>query len=237
MLSGSMLSGSHAWQAGPSFDGPAEPVKPPSPEVLKQRVASLPSSNFVADYSVANGTFKMQEEQSGLRMVTNFSQGFAGRGAERYPTGETYVGDYGGARRNGHGTYTNSSGKLLSCFHQGGPKGEGVKLDASGQLVRTHNGVPDGAIDRDEADQIAKNGKLPPPPSSWGYSPVAQSKRKAPLPKPPPPPPTDYTTEAKAAYQGNDHFLQKLHAAEKADEEAAVAIRTVGLGGYSVKRA
>ena len=140
------------------------------------------------------------------------------------------------ARRNGHGTFTNSSGMLVSFFQKGEPTGEGVKANASGQLVRTHNGLPDGAIGRDEADQIVKNGQLPQLPSSWGNSPVAQSKRKEPLPKPSPPPPTDYTTEAKAAYKGNDEFLKKLDAAERADEQAAVVNRAVGLGAYSLNR-
>lgn len=216
-----MKTGGSYWQASTPFEGPSEPLRPPSPEAQAGKGPPLPSSTFLATYDGGDGAFKVEEEQGRVRVVSQFKQGFGGRGAERYPSGETYVGDYCHAKRNGRGTFKDAEGgTMISHFKSGAPSGEGAKLTASGKLMRTHAGKEDGAIDHVEAAAIAANSMLPAPPTSWSPPPM-----RAPLPKRPPPPPTDYTTEAKALMSSvaataakpptRDEFLAKLEVAEK----------------------
>ena len=57
----------------------------------------------------------MGEESGGrLRVYANWPEGFAGRGVERFPNGETYVGDFGDGLREGRGSFIDASGNVLS---------------------------------------------------------------------------------------------------------------------------
>ena len=51
----------------------------------------MPTSMFVAEYAGPHPprSLKATMEQSGVRVVSNFPQGFYGKGAERYESGET----------------------------------------------------------------------------------------------------------------------------------------------------
>jgi len=215
------------WQTGAPFEGTAGPnpaLKPPSEEVLAQKTAPLPSTNFMADYAdnTAPRALKVEDDQGRVRVVSNFKQGFNGKGAERYESGETYVGEFANAKRHGRGTYIDEDGsQLVSLFNKGNPFGEGAKVMPGGELMRTHGGKVDGAISMEDAVEIAKHSLLPPPPENW--SPAPQPRKREPLPKPAP---TDYTTTAQAQMSAlavdyvtqplpRDAFLAKLEAAEK----------------------
>lgn len=75
-------------------------------------------------------------------LVANFRQGFCGRGAERYPSGAIYVGDYLGAKRHGRGTLTNADGQLMvTWWKDNRAKGEGAKWsqDHGTAVVRAYS--------------------------------------------------------------------------------------------------
>ena len=91
MLASSMKTGGSYWQSSTPFEGPPEPLRPPSPEAQAGKGPPLPSSTFLASYDSEPGAFKVEEEQGRVRVVSQFKQGFGGRGAERYPSGETCV--------------------------------------------------------------------------------------------------------------------------------------------------
>lgn len=187
----------------------------------------MPSSNFVADYSNPSAPFgmKVQEEQGRVRVVTSFSQGFCGRGVERYPSGEQYVGDFVGAKRHGRGTFVDSESIMVSFFNEGKPRGEGVKFaSALGETVpiRAFNGKTDDVVTMPEAKSIAKNVGVPMPASA--ITPPKASKARAPLPRPSPPPPTSYETtysgtvgagHSVAPTPARDDFLARLEQVEK----------------------
>jgi len=165
------------------------PLREPSAEVLAKPPVWLPSSSFIPDYSDASGArtggpTKVVMERGEPRLVTALPQGWSGSGFERYPSGETYVGDFFNGRRHGRGTYTDFEGPLISHFEGGIPQREGAKVlgaaDSSGggglhAAMRTHEGKTDGLISIEEAGRIANNigMKLPSlpairPPSSDG---------------------------------------------------------------------
>ena len=55
-----------------------------------------------------------------------------GRGAERYPTGEIYVGEYAAGERCGKGTFKHANGQtLVSMWKDNRPVGEGVQWCAA----------------------------------------------------------------------------------------------------------
>lgn len=157
------------------------PLREPSAEVLAKPPVWLPSSSFIPDYSDASGAgpTKVIMERGEPRLVTALPQGFSGSGFERYPSGETYVGDFCNGRRHGRGTYTDFEGPLVSHFEGGMPRREGAKVlgaaDGSGggglhAAMRTHEGKTDGLISIDEAGRIASNigMKLPASPDGGG---------------------------------------------------------------------
>lgn len=153
------------WQGSGLNGVTPEPLQPPSPECQRSPPVKLPTSSFVAEYGESHkrGPMKATFENGRLRLVNTFAQGFSGTGMERYPTGETYVGDYVDARRHGRGTFSDHDSRLLSLFEAGQPRHEGTKLradPASEKLVvatRTHDGKPDGQISLGDAQKIAKN--------------------------------------------------------------------------------
>uniref|UniRef100_A0A7S2HYH8 MORN repeat-containing protein 5 n=1 Tax=Haptolina brevifila TaxID=156173 RepID=A0A7S2HYH8_9EUKA len=144
------------------------PLKEPSFEVLAKPARKMPSSNFSVDYGSAEGlsAFKATWERGVLQLVPAFKQGFTGQAAERYPTGETFVGDFVDGRRHGRGTYTTDEGHLLSTFQFGRPAFEGTQLRMSPpapgkppvveKAHRTHEGKLDDEIPLSEARRIAE---------------------------------------------------------------------------------
>lgn len=169
MLAGTMRSGSSDWQCRDGLLSVAEPIKAPSAGLPTKK---MPSTNFEPTYQYAADSpnklkaFKVSESQGRVRVVSQFEQGFHGRGAERYPAEddgfETYVGTYGDGRRHGRGAFHDKDGGITQSLFKGGrPHGEGTKLGKDGKLYRTHGGVVDGdAISLDEAERIAKNSGL-----------------------------------------------------------------------------
>lgn len=111
-------------------------------------------SRFLVDYSPtkadeyarASGTaainaFKVCDERGKLRAHSDWPQGFSGHGAERFASGETYVGEYSDAMRHGRGTFVDKSGAVLaSLWRENLPMGEGAKALKDGTLVRTLSG-------------------------------------------------------------------------------------------------
>lgn len=196
---------------------------------------TLPSSSFVADYGHMRAPrghplpFKVSDENGRLRVVSNFSQGFSGRGVERYANGATYVGDFANARRHGRGTYTESSGSMLVSFFEGGaPRGEGARRNADGGLVRTFAGANSARpLSAREARMVTDNLNMRPIPRAVTPPPARKVRERV---KPKPPSPIDYTTEARRSFASGvsthaieasnpriptrDEFLAKLAEAE-----------------------
>lgn len=175
MLAGSVRSGGSNWQKRDQLLATNSPLKAPSANLPTKH---MPSTNFEPTYQYQADSpnklkaFKVEEEQGRVRVVSQFSQGFARRGAERYPAEngdgfETYVGTYGDGRRHGVGAFHDKDGGITQSLFKGGrPYGEGTKL-ANGSLYRTHGGVVDGgAISHHEAAAIAKNSGLRKPSAS-----------------------------------------------------------------------
>ena len=87
----SMCNGGASWQSGRT-ERPPDPLKEPSAEVLAQPAVQVPTSNFVSDYEGHElGAYKLEESQGRVHVVSNFQQGFNGRGVERYEDGQTYA--------------------------------------------------------------------------------------------------------------------------------------------------
>ena len=125
----------------------------------------------IVDYRLANvgtkqkGPFKAAVEQGRVKVVSNWRQGFNGRGAERYQNGSVYVGEYQDAKRHGRGTMTTKDGDLMVSFWKNNrPFGEGAKWSADhSRAVRTYNGKEDDNIELGEAGTISARLGLPCP--------------------------------------------------------------------------
>lgn len=167
MLAGHLRSGAGMWQGeGSRFEERNRVMGQPSPEVTDKAPVQMPSSNFLADYSGTDlsAGFKANLDQGKVRVASSFQQGFQGRAVERYPSGETYVGEYVGGRRQGAGAFTDNDGYLMvSYFKAGRPVGEGVKLKSaasedweSKQAVLVQQGKEDGSLTGQQAKAISK---------------------------------------------------------------------------------
>ena len=91
-----------------------------------------------------------------------------GRGAERYDTGEIYVGEYMAGERWGKGTFKHANGQtLVSMWRDNRPTGEGVQWSADhAKAARLKNGIPVGGLSLAEAAEISERIGLPVP-SEW----------------------------------------------------------------------
>jgi len=222
------------WQ-GREVEGPPEPLQPPSPEVLSKSHVKMPSTAFEARYDsqdLPNG-FKVEDDQGRIRVVSNFRQGFTGRAVERYPSGETYTGDFVDARRHGRGQFMDADGDglMVSHFKKGRPVGEGTKFHqpwTNPSATRTFDGKEGASIPMKEASKIIKNLKTTstiPVPVAQGFSAaVRAAKASTPPPKPKHRPKVEYVSESKGAFKPStveafkpqpDAFLAKLEAAEQ----------------------
>ena len=75
--------------------------------------------------------FKCALDRGSVVVCQEFRQGFQGRGAERYETGEIYVGEYMAGERYGKGTFRHANGQtLVSEWKDNRPVGEGVQWSA-----------------------------------------------------------------------------------------------------------
>lgn len=112
--------------------------------------------------------FKAAIEQGRVEVVVNWRQGFCGRGCERYPSGEVYVGEFVAGERGGRGTFKHKNGQILvSAWMQNAPVGEGVQWAADGKKAALlMNGKPTKTIPLDEAAKICDKLGLPPP-EAW----------------------------------------------------------------------
>jgi len=111
------------------------------------------------------GAFKCALDRGTIQLVAEFRQGFEGRGAERYETGEVYVGDYQAGERYGKGTFRHVNGQtLVSEWRHNRPVGEGVQWSADhAKAARLRNGVPVGSLSLSEAAEISARLSLPVP--------------------------------------------------------------------------
>ena len=223
MLASATRSQGSMW--GPSRNkAELAPLRPPSEAAKGKKPVALPSSSFTADYNCSAaelGAYKIENDQGRLRVVSNFKQGFSGQGVERYPDGQTYVGDYIEAKRNGTGTFIESNGDaMVSRFFEGKPVGEGAIFNPSlglSTVTRTHQGKRDDTVSVKEGAAIAKHiGVAIPTGFVVAKTPPAATKKREPV---------SYDTEATRSYQSQDvhtlpprdAFLQKLEAAEERD--------------------
>jgi len=109
--------------------------------------------------------FKAEVEQGKVRIVLDWRQGFEGRGCERYPSGEVYVGEYMGGERGGRGTFRHVNGQcLVSAWRQNAPVGEGVQWAMDGsKAAKLLHGKPVASISKEEGAAIAERLGLPVP--------------------------------------------------------------------------
>ena len=166
----------YMWQPKGWPEESASPKRPPSPECEAKPELYVPHQDIV-DYRLANtsakqeGPFKAAVEQGRVRLVSQWRQGFHGRGAERYQNGSIYVGEYQDARRHGRGTITTADGSLMVSFWKANrPFGEGAKWNADHtSAIRTYNGKEDDQIELSEAGAISARLGLPCP-GGWAGS-------------------------------------------------------------------
>lgn len=158
---------------------------PSSPQAASPHNANLVSSvtragfGFGADgytdllrtVKERNAPFKAAMEQGRVSVVCNFRQGFEGRGCERYPSGEIYVGEYMCGERNGRGTFRHTNGQILvSAWRQNAPCGEGVQWASDGKkAARIQDGRPVATIPLEEGAEICRKLGLPVP-EEWADS-------------------------------------------------------------------
>ena len=234
MMSHMTRSGGCMWQGREVGDTPA-PLVAPTADTLAKKKPGMPSSMFEARYDQEDGlpgAFKVVDDQGRIRVVTNFKQGYSGRAVERYPSGETYMGEYRDAKRHGRGQFTDaeSDSLLVSYFQKGKPVAEGTKLFqpwTNPTAVRTYDGKDGPSIPLDESTKIIKNLRSSPQipvPVSTGFS-AALKVAKAVTPPPKPKYKNEYMTEQQALFKAaaestksspppRDAFLAKLEAAE-----------------------
>ena len=242
MFSHATLAGGCMWQG--REEGPVpEPLWPVSEDLKMQTAVLVPSSQFEARYDehAPIRTFKIENDQGRVRVVSNFRQGFTGRAAERYPSGETFLGDFRDAKRHGRGQLmtAKADSMLISHFRKGRPVGEGTKLTSQPRspptAARTYDGKVGPSIPMSEASRIVANLRMDAStlPSSSGFSAAIKAARATtPPPKPKYRPPTEYVSTLSAAYNKpapavaptRDAFLAKLEAAERSEPQARMSL-------------
>ena len=113
----------------------------------------------------SGGAFKCALDRGSVQLCAEFRQGFQGRGAERFDTGEIYVGEYMAGERYGKGTFKHANGQtLVSEWRDNRPVGEGVQWSADHKkAARLRNGVPIGSLSLPEAGEISARLNLPVP--------------------------------------------------------------------------
>ena len=114
--------------------------KPPHPSITRQYVPVLgvrlreagQRRDAVAQRSRRkNLKGEIAALEGKIDVLTQWRQGFEGRGVERYASGELYVGDIKHGERDGTGVYHHTNGQvLLSRWRQNEPVGEGVQWSA-----------------------------------------------------------------------------------------------------------
>jgi len=229
MLAGHLRSGAGMWEPEGARAANHPPVTgPPAEGVVDNPPIQLPTSNFLADYAGDElNAFKANLDQGRVRITSAFRQGFSGLAAERYPTGETYVGEFVNARRHGTGTYSDAEAVMVSWFKAGRPTGEGVKIQSpwdEGEFsqVSTFKGKDDKPITDGQAAQITKNIGSTAVHPSYHFMGVTPPKTRV---KP------TYETEATAHFKANavsppqpkQDFLERLASVEA--NEAATNTR------------
>lgn len=109
--------------------------------------------------------FKVAYDRGSVQVCQEFRQGFQGRGAERYDTGEIYVGEYMAGERFGRGTFRHANGQtLVSRWKDNRPVGDGVQWSADHKkAAKLQNGVPVGGCSLDEAGAISARLGMPVP--------------------------------------------------------------------------
>ena len=111
------------------------------------------------------GAYKCAFDRGTVQVCQDFRQGFQGRGCERYPTGEIYVGEYMAGERYGRGTFRHANGQtLVSSWKDNRPVGEGVQWSADHKkAARLENGVPVGGLSLRRAGEISAKLGMPVP--------------------------------------------------------------------------
>ena len=96
-------------------------------------------------------------------MHAQWRQGFQGKGAERYGTGELYVGDVKCGQREGRGLYNYTDGQLMATrWRANEPVGEGIQWTPDRQVaVRLLDGRPVEVIPHERAAAIARELGVP----------------------------------------------------------------------------
>jgi len=118
--------------------------------------------------SQGKAPFKAMIRQGKVQVVRDWEQGFEGRGCERYPSGEVYVGEYMAGVRGGRGTFKHANGQILvSAWRQNAPTGEGVQWQPDGsKAARLMHGKPVASCTIEEGAEIAQRLGLPVP-TEW----------------------------------------------------------------------
>ena len=125
------------WSPTKATEAPAEPTpaEPSSPGEFIRSPANRSPYVAVEDDGMGPlreyinstpGSYKCAFDRGAVQICQDFRQGFQGRGCERYPTGEIYVGEYMAGERYGRGTFRHANGQtLVSSWKDNRPVGEG----------------------------------------------------------------------------------------------------------------
>ena len=146
----------------------ADAAGPPQPPAAAFDDGMAPLREFVGSSQNRTRTFKCALDRGSVQVCNEFRQGFAGRGAERYETGEIYVGGFMAGERHGPGTLRHANGQfLVTGWKDNRPVGEGVQWSADHKkAARLNNGVPTGTCSLPEAGDISSRVGMPVP-FSW----------------------------------------------------------------------
>ena len=159
-----------AWNS--ARDTPSKPrwISPPRTDAIRSSpdkpLSSTDGMDTLRRQVVSHkGPFKCALDRGTPTICSEFRQGFQGRGAERYETGEVYVGEYMAGERYGKGTFRHANGQtLVSNWKDNRPVGEGVQWSQDHKMAaRLKNGVPVGSITPRSAASISARIGMPVP--------------------------------------------------------------------------
>mmetsp|Transcript_33094 Transcript_33094/g.86950 ORF Transcript_33094/g.86950 Transcript_33094/m.86950 type:complete len:168 (-) Transcript_33094:354-857(-) len=151
------------------------PASSESPPMLRPAAETRPGFGFArsadsellefARDKVTKGNFRAEVSQDRVRVVVDWRQGFVGRGVDKFPTGECYVGYFDAGQRSGPGTFRHANGQtLVSNWKLNAPVGVGVQWAPDGsKAALLENGKPVKSITVEEGAKIAADLKIPVP--------------------------------------------------------------------------
>lgn len=117
-----------------------------------------PLQDYQCKFAAGDPAFKCTLYQGRFHVVSSFPQGFKGVACERYESGETYVGQYEGAKRHGRGNMTGADRSVMfSKWFFNKPVNEGVQLSGDRKAAhRVFDGRRNDQVSLGEARVISQ---------------------------------------------------------------------------------